>query len=289
MYIYSKKNKMMNNINKVFIFLIITIGISDQVIGQISKVMTYNIRYDNPRDSLNKWDNRKLEIAHLIKFYEPEIFGIQEGLQHQLKYLDNNLSNYSRVGVGRDDGKEKGEFSPIYYNNKEMSLIDQSTFWLSEKDDTVSVGWDASMERICTYGLFENKITKQRILIFNTHYDHIGKTAREKSSELILKKIKEINQDDYPVILMGDFNSDPESKPIRIIKGDFEDVGKLVRNGIYGPTGTFTGFKKNTIAEKRIDYIFVKNLEVVKYRHIDDKMKNNNYLSDHLPVLIELK
>ena len=265
------------------------IGINNQVYGQVDRIMTYNIRYDNPRDSLNKWENRKLEIVKLIKYYEPEIFGIQEGLLHQLNYLDDSLSNYSRIGVGRDDGKEKGEFSSIYFNNDKFSLVMESTFWLSKKDDTVSIGWDASMERICTYGLFENKINHQKILIFNTHYDHIGKKAREKSSKLILKKIKQINTNSYPVILMGDFNSKPGKRPIKIIEKELEDGAKLAPNGIYGPIGTFTGFKKNKIAEKRIDYIFVKGLKVSKYRHIDDKMKNNNYLSDHLPVLIELE
>ena len=279
---------MVNHIYKAFLLLII-FGINNQAYGQVDRVMTYNIRYDNPKDSLNKWDNRKLEVVNLLKYYEPEIFGIQEGLLHQLNYLDDNLSSYSRIGVGRDDGKEKGEFSPIYYNHDKLSLVTESTFWLSEKEDMVSVGWDASMERICTYGLFKNKINHQKILIFNTHYDHKGKTAREKSSELILKKIKQINTNDYPVILMGDFNSEPSNKPIKIIVQDFEDGAKLGTNGIYGPIGTYTGFKKNRVATKRIDYIFVKGLKVSKYRHIDDKMKNNNYLSDHLPVLIELE
>lgn len=278
----------MNNIYKTLICLIL-IGINNQVYGQVDRVMTFNIRYDNPKDDLNQWGNRKLEVVNLIKYYEPEILGIQEGLQHQLDYIDDGLSNYSRIGVGRDDGKVKGEFSPIYFNNDKLSLVFESTFWLSEKSDTVSVGWDASMERICTYGLFENKINNQKILIFNTHYDHKGKIAREKSSELILKKIKQINKAGYPVILMGDFNSEPGNSPIEIIETKFEDGSKLATNGVYGPIGTYTGFEKNTIAEKRIDYIFVKGLKVSKYRHIDDKMKNNNYLSDHLPVLIELE
>ncbi|WP_411894611.1 endonuclease/exonuclease/phosphatase family protein [Winogradskyella sp. A2] len=251
--------------------------------------MTYNIRFDNEQDGLNKWENRKQGIVNLIEYYEPRILGVQEAMEHQLNYLDDNLTNYSRIGVGRDDGKAKGEFCAIYYDNNQLSLVNESTFWLSQRDNRVSVGWDASMERICTYGLFQDKINNNKILIFNTHYDHIGKIAREKSSELILNKIKEINKNGFPVILLGDFNSEPNSKPIKLITKELEDGAKKAKNGIYGPIGTFTGFKINTKAQRRIDYIFIKNLKVNTYRHIDDKMKDNNYLSDHLPVLIELE
>ncbi len=224
----------------------------------------------------------------MLKYYEPEIFGIQEGLEHQLKFLDQHLIDYSRIGVGRDDGKEKGEFSPIYYDNNKFSLVESSTFWLSDKDSTVSVGWDASMERICTYGIFEYRISKKKVLVFNTHFDHIGEKAREESSKLIINKVNEINKENHPVILMGDFNAEPDSNPIKIIKEELSDGAELSKDGIYGPRGTFTGFTQGEKAKKRIDYIFIKNLKVSKYRHIDDKMKNNNFLSDHLPVLIEL-
>ena len=278
----------MKNILKIIIILSLTIGINNIVYGQINKVMTYNIRYDNSNDGVNKWDDRKVEVINLIRYYEPEIFGIQEGLINQVKYLDQNLSNYSRVGVGRDDGKEKGEFSAIYYNKEKISLVKTSTFWLSETSKVPSIGWDASMERICTYGLFEIRSNNQKILIFNTHYDHVGKKARIKSSKLILKKINEINEAGDPVILMGDFNSEPNSKPIKVILREFEDGARLTKNGIYGSDGTFTGFVENKIAKRRIDYIFTKKLNVVNYRHIDDKRKNNHYLSDHLPVLVKL-
>jgi endonuclease/exonuclease/phosphatase family metal-dependent hydrolase len=269
--------------------LLLTFGIHIQSYSQVNRVMTYNIKYDNPNDNLNNWDTRKLELVNMLQYYAPEIFGVQEGLIHQLEYIDQYLANYSRIGVGRDDGKQKGEFSPIYYDKNKFTLEFGSTFWLSDNDDTVSVGWDAAMERVCTYGLFKNKNTQQKVLVFNTHFDHIGPIAREMSSKLILRKISEKNQDNYPVILMGDFNAEPETNPIKIIKKELNDGGALSPDGIYGPVGTYTGFTKNELAKRRIDYIFIKNLKVSKYRHIDDKMKNNNYLSDHLPVLIELK
>lgn len=279
----------MNKIILKLFCVLITFGFNIQSYSQTNKIITYNIKYDNPHDSINKWDNRKLEVVNLFKYYAPEIFGIQEALEHQLDYLDLHLVNYSRIGVGRDDGKSKGEFCAIYYDNEQLSLIKGSTFWLSDQDDIVSIGWDASMERICTYGLFENKISRKKILVLNTHFDHLGHKAREMSSKLILSKLKDINKENHPVILMGDFNSELETNPIKTLKKVLKDGAELSTDGIYGPNGTYTGFKKEALAERRIDYIFIKDLKVIKYRHIDDKMKNNNYLSDHLPVLIELK
>lgn len=280
---------MMNSNYKIVIGLIAILGINGNVYAQLEKIMSYNIRFDNPDDHINTWDNRKLDITHLVKYYEPDVLGIQEALSQQLIYLDKNLPNYSRIGVGRDDGRENGEFCAIYYNNKKLSLIEEVTFWLSETPDSISIGWDAAIKRVCTYGLFENKITQNKIAIFNTHYDHIGEIAREKSSELLLKKINQLNKNNFPIALLGDFNAEPDSRPIKIITEQFGDTANAVPNGIYGPPGTFTGFDKDAIATRRIDYIFVKDIEVQSYRHIDDRMKNNNCLSDHLPVLVELK
>jgi len=280
---------MMTNIYIVFLSVLCLIGFQNQGHAQVDRVLTYNIKYDNPKDSVNNWTNRKEEVIQLIKHYEPQIFGIQEGLLHQLQDLDSGLPNYARIGVGRDDGIEKGEFSAIYYRGDEFIVESESTFWLSETSDIVSMGWDASYKRVCTYGLFKNKLTDQKFLVFNVHYDHKGKIARAKSSELILDKIKKINTHNYPVILMGDFNAQEDDLPIRTITQDLDDGSKLCTNGIYGPTGTFTGFVPNAVPDRRIDFIFVKDFEVTKYSHIDDKKRDNNYLSDHLPVLIEFK
>ena len=282
------KAEQMNTILKLLINIVLIIGWSNQIYGQVNKIMTINIRYDTPRDSIDRWDNRKSELVEMVRYYEPEIFGIQEGLLNQVLYLEENLGTYARIGVGRDDGKDKGEFSAIFYNKEKLSLHKESTFWLSETSEKISIGWDASMERVCTYGLFERKEDRKKIWIFNTHYDHIGKVARRESSKLILQKINEINTNNIPVVLMGDFNAEPDDEPIQLLTKDLDDASKLAKNGIYGPKGTYTGFHKNVIAKRRIDYIFTKNLRVKKYRHIDDKMKNNNYISDHLPVLIEM-
>lgn len=256
--------------------------------GQNSKVMSYNIRYDNPNDGINKWENRKQEMVEMIRHYQPELLGTQEGLYYQLAFLDSSLTNYIYTGIGREDGNKKGEFCAIFYDTTKFVLLEGSTFWLSENSNTVSVGWDAALERICTYGLFQDIITNKRLWVFNTHFDHIGKKSREWSAQLILQKINRIHRNNDPVILMGDLNCLPDSKPIQLIKTEFSDGAKVSIKPPKGPKGTFNGFNPRHVNNKRIDYIFVKNIHVKSYKHIDSRMSNNNYYSDHLPVLISI-
>ena len=251
-------------------------------------LISYNIRYDNDWDVENSWSLRKNRICQLLNNYNPSIFGIQEGLLNQVDFIDSSLIKYDYVGVGRDDGKIKGEFCAIYFDTTRYKIRNNSTFWLSETPDVVSVGWDAALERICTYGLFENKTSGEEFWVFNTHFDHLGVIARKKSSALILKKIKEINTQSLPVILMGDFNSIPDSDPIKILKNDLIDALQISLMNLEGPQGTFNGFDMMLPIDNRIDYIFTKNVKVLSYRHIDDRLNNNKHISDHLPVMIEI-
>ena len=251
-------------------------------------LISYNIRYDNNWDVENSWSLRKNSIRQLLNDYNPSIFGIQEGLLNQLSFIDSALIKYDYVGVGRDDGKMEGEFCAIYFDTTRYKIRNNSTFWLSETPDVVSVGWDAALERICTYGLFENKTSGEEFWVFNTHFDHLGVIARKKSSALILKKIKEINTQSLPVILMGDFNSIPDSDPIKILKNDLIDALQISLENLEGPQGTFNGFDMMLPIDNRIDYIFTKNVKVLSYRHIDDRLNNNRHISDHLPVMIEI-
>ncbi len=253
--------------------------------GQEIKVMTYNIKYDNVNDTVNNWNDRKEKLVELIKHYGPSFIGMQEALHRQITYIDSSLTDFSYIGVGREDGKQKGEYSEIHYDSTRYKVLEHNTFWLSETPDKVSVGWDAVLERICTYGLFEDLDSGKKLWVFNTHFDHKGKTAREKSAELIVTKIKEINMDNLPVVLTGDFNLTPDEKPIHLIKNYMQDGQKITKKSFYGPTGTFNGFEPNRILDHRIDYIFVKNLKVANYIHIDDRMENLKYISDHFPVL----
>lgn len=255
--------------------------------GQTS-IMSYNIRYDTQNDKEDWWGNRKGEIVQMLHYYHPDIFGIQEGLINQVAYLDQELSGYAYVGVARDDGKEKGEFTAIYYNTEKLELINSDTYWLSETPESISVGWDASMNRITTYGVFRNIVTKDTLYIFNCHYDHIGPIAREQSSELILTFIRRKNLGKKKVIVMGDFNSEPTGQPIQVLKKMLDDAYEVSQVPAYGPVGTFNGFDPAMIPLRRIDYIFTINLEVKNYRSIDDRRGNNLWLSDHLPVMVEI-
>ncbi|MFA7273897.1 MAG: endonuclease/exonuclease/phosphatase family protein [Crocinitomicaceae bacterium] len=249
--------------------------------------MTFNLRYDNPSDGENNWHLRKQEIVSFFNFYEPDIFGIQEGLVHQVGYLEENLPQYSKIGVGRDDGKMKGEFAAIFYNSEKVALIETATYWLSETPLKVSVGWDASMERITTFGTFKMKNTGDTLYVFNCHFDHIGQLARKQSAELLIQLINQKGLSDKKVIIMGDFNAEPSEEPIQVLGSYLFDAREITNVAPYGPEGTFNSFDNHQLPNKRIDYLFVKNLKVERYRCIEDKRINGLWLSDHLPVMIQ--
>ena len=269
------------------VFILFTI--SSSIYSQPHTIISYNIRYDNNWDVENSWKIRRNKISQILIQYSPSIIGIQEGLLNQVQYIDSSLINYDYVGVGRDDGKEKGEFCAIYFDTTRYVLLKNSTFWLSETPDTISVGWDAALERICTYGLFKDRITKEEFWVFNTHFDHIGVIAREKSSELILKRINKINRQSLPVILMGDFNSIPNSPSVKEIITELSDALQISLEKLQGPRGTFNGFNEDLPIEQRIDYIFTNKLKVLSYTHINDRLDNNRHVSDHLPVMIKIQ
>ena len=256
--------------------------------SKTTTIMSYNIRYDNKWDKENSWDTRKESIVRIFEKYSPSFIGTQEGLAHQIDYMDSALTGYDYIGVGREDGEKKGEFCAIFYESDTYKIIESSTFWLSDNPENVSIGWDAALERICTYGLFEHKQSKNQIWVFNTHFDHMGEIARRKSSELILARINDLNNFSEPIILMGDFNSLPNSRPVHTILKKLKDSYNISINKPQGPKGTYNGFNEDQPIEKRIDYIYLKNMDALNHEHIDDRLENNNHISDHLPVIVDL-
>ena len=248
-------------------------------------IMTYNIRLDTEADGINMWDNRKEGVLSIIKEESVDILGIQEGLPSQIEYLSKELDGYSMIGEGRDGGNN-GEYSAIYYRNKKMSLIQTETFWLSETPEMPSIGWDAAINRIVTLGIFKIKKSKKELIVYNTHFDHIGKIAREKSVGVILNHIKENDFQNRPLIVMGDFNLSPEDLPIELLSKELNDSFKLFP--VKNPVGTFNGFDLDSKLLDRIDYIFTKNIKITNYKHLNKKLSSGLWPSDHLPILISM-
>ena len=256
--------------------------------AQFMDLMTYNIKYDNPDDGQDSWDARKDRVVGQLRFYHPAVFGIQEGLNHQVNYLQQKLPGYDYVGVGRDDGKTAGEYSALFYDRSVFKRIRHNTFWLSNTPGNPSVGWDAALERICTLALLEHRASKKRLWVFNTHFDHVGEKARYRSAKLILEKIRTLNKEGFPVVLMGDLNAEPKDPPIQAISRHMDDARVVSRDPAFGPEGTYNGFDFNRPVTRRIDYIFVKGVDVLKYAVLSDP-EDLHYPSDHFPVLARIQ
>lgn len=275
----------MKIVGSISLLLCIFCGIQ-HACSQNVTAMSYNIRMDTPNDGDNQWKFRKVEVVGLIQNYKPDFFGLQEAMFHQRNYVDSCMPHYQQIGVGREDGKNKGEATPIFYNTKKYTLIQHSTFWLSETPGNVSLGWDAACNRTCTYGQFVNKKNGQKVWVFNTHFDHKGDTARFNAAELILSKISQLAKDE-PIILTGDFNATEESKPYKILTRTLNDA-MYGSSHLNGPAGTWNGFNKSSNLDRRIDYIFVHRFKVESFSHVADRRKNGLWVSDHLPVFVQL-
>lgn len=271
------------------LLLFVCLSLASLVNAQKSQpinVMSYNIRLNTASDGVNAWPNRKDNVKALVKFYDTDILCVQEALPEQFDALVEN-TDFDVVGVGRDDGKRKGEFSAIYFNKNRFIKKDGGTFWLSLTPDVPSKGWDAALNRICSWVKLYDKLNKKEFIVFNTHYDHIGVQARIESAKLIKQKIQEIAPK-LPVIFTGDLNVTPETEAIATIKSFLTDTKEISIEPPYGPTGTFNGFKWDSPLKDKIDYIFVnKGFKVQKFAVLSDS-KDQRYYSDHLPVFVKL-
>ena len=273
---------------KILLIVILSMSYS-MTNGQTLKIMTYNIRLDVASDGENAWEHRKEFLTNQIKFYSPDVMGTQEGRPNQIKYMKETLTDYKMIGHGRDGG-DNGEYSAIFYNTNKVKVEQDSTFWLSKTPEKRSKDWDAAIERICTYGLFTDLESLEKVWIVNTHLDHIGQESRVNSMKIIEAHINTINKDNYPVILMGDLNVEPDNELITNLKQEFIDTKEQSKLK-FGPTGTFNAFKFNEPVTRRIDYIFVSktpNVKVEKYAVLSNS-KDLKYPSDHLPVYVKLE
>ncbi|MGE5419163.1 MAG: endonuclease/exonuclease/phosphatase family protein [Chloroflexota bacterium] len=256
-------------------------------------VMTLNVRYDNPRDSINAWPNRAKHVCDFITDESPDVLGMQEVLSSQYNYLDSMLTDYASVGVGRDDGLKGGEMNPVFYRKDRFDLIRTITFWLSDTPEFPgSKAWGSSLPRVVTWMELADRDTHDHFYFFNTHFAHDSDSARIMSSKVLLDRVSEIAAG-FPFVITGDFNMEPDSKGYSILTGPEESVS-LLRDSYfiseekpYGPAYTFNGFSDKP-GSGRIDYIFVKNgTKVLGHKTIIHK-DGNVFLSDHWPVIARI-
>ncbi len=261
-------------------------------------VITYNIRYPNPGDGNNYWDHRRPLVVSIIKFHEADLIGVQEAHRRQLDEITSDVHGFGWFGVCRTDGSENpqpdNEFSAIIYRLDRFERLDGNTFWLSETPDVVSKGWDAAYPRIVTWAKFKDKQTGKIFFHFNTHFDHMGVTARNESARLILKKIETI-AGNHPVVLTGDFNCEETETPYTTLttsssSTQLRDAMAVSKIPHHGPSTTFAGdFKISGLIDHRIDFIFIKNnFDVLRHAILTDNW-NGRLASDHLPVLADIK
>jgi endonuclease/exonuclease/phosphatase family metal-dependent hydrolase len=264
---------------KKIIFLALLFMVTELPAQQPLHVMTFNIRLNVASDSLNAWSYRKDKLASQVLFHQAELLGVQEALHDQMMDLGERLPQFKFVGVGRDDGKTKGEYSAIFYDTTRLLVLQSNTFWLSLTPEVPgSKSWDAAITRIVTWAKFKDRKTKKILYAFNTHFDHMGKVARKESALLLLQKIKEI-AGTTPAVITGDFNAKPTDEPIR---------EELSATPHYGPTGTFNGFRSKETDDLPIDYIFIKGKWKVLNHATISQTWEGRFASDHFSVLAEL-
>ena len=280
----------------VIIFLVLFCSCSHRSGKDIIKVMTLNVRYNNPNDSVNAWPNRAAIVCNFIKNEKPDVLGLQEVLLLQYEVLDSILTDYASVGIGRSDGAKGGEMNPVFFRKDRFDMTRSKTFWLSENPEVPgSMAWGASLPRIVTWMELVDKESHVHFFFFNTHFAHDSDSARIMSSKLLLEKADTIAAG-FPFIITGDFNMPSTSKGCTILTGPAESV-PLLRDAFdisdknpSGPNYTFNGFSDKQ-GTGRIDYIFVKDGMKVLDHSTLIKKEQGIYISDHWPVeaVISLK
>lgn len=292
---------------KIFLFLLcsgLTLAAAAQENEQLGldiRVATCNVRYMSANDGENSWDFRKARLASALKGLEADVIGTQEAYNKQKLYLKRHIKGYKVVGVGREDGRKKGEHSAIFYNKRRFKALDCGNFWLSETPEVPSLGWDAACIRIATWAFLEEKATGKKFFFVNTHLDHVGITARHEGVSLLCSKAREIGGD-CPMVITGDFNIYNDSEEITRIKElglthvydiaaekktqkctwhGYEDMDEHVINA-----SRSNG--REIPAPQIIDYILINEGSCSYYEIMPPKAADGGYLSDHCPVFADI-
>ena len=250
------------------------------------KVMSYNIRLGVGKDGTNSWQHRAPATIAMLEAQKPDVFGVQEAYDFQIDFIDEFTKDYKCVGVGREDGKKKGEHMSIFWNKKNISLIKWGTFWLSETPDKPSMGWDANCIRTATWALMKDKRTGKKFYFVNTHLDHRGREAQKNGLMLIVERIRSINPQGYPMVLTGDFNIKPNDPALVELDKMMHSTRKIAEKT--DSNNTFNGWSvKKT--DMIIDYIYVSGFSSCpEYKTVTEKYVERPFVSDHYPVVSRL-
>ncbi|MBO4308167.1 MAG: endonuclease/exonuclease/phosphatase family protein [Bacteroidales bacterium] len=268
------------------LFFVVLLAITHSIEAQELKIISFNIRYNswNNIDGENGWPYRRAAVVKMIKKEKPAAIGLQEALIDQLQYLDSCLPGYRRIGVGRDDGKEEGEFMAIYYDTTRLELTGGDLWWLSETPEVPSKGWDAACYRTVTEACFRDRRSGKTFVYFNTHLDHVGKTARAEGAKFIASVIKG-GCYDIPVIVGGDMNSTIEDTIFNAFYNvDLKPARNLTRRTSFVDTYNAYGKEKSSL----IDHFFVSRVKVKRFRTLNGDY-GVPYISDHYPIEMVIK
>lgn len=259
--------------------------------GEPFRLATYNLRLNTPSDGPNAWPHRKDRVLALARFHDWDVFGTQEALPDQIADMEEALEGFARIGVGRDDGAAQGEHAAIFVRRSRFEILRQGHFWLSETPERPSKGWDARCcHRIASWVELRDRRNPAAgsFYVFNAHFDHEGTVARRESARLMLSRWREL-AGPAPSLLIGDFNSTPDSEPITLLASSLLDARQSSQTPPYGPVGTFNGFRIDAPMDQRIDYVFhTPGIQVLKYGVLSDS-ERGRFPSDHHPVVVTLR
>ena len=267
-------------------FLLPVSGIAKKNDQKELKVMSYNIRMGIAKDGTNSWEFRCPATIEMLNAQKPDVFGVQEAFEFQIRFIEEYCRDYKSVGVGRDDGKKKGEYMSIFWNKKTVSLLKWGTFWLSETPDKPSKGWDAHCRRTATWALMKDKKTGKKFYFVNTHLDHKGKEAQKNGLKLIVDRIESINPQGYPMILTGDFNIKPDNAALIGLDSRMQATRKIAADT--DNHNTFNGWSVKP-TDSVIDYIYISGFSSCpQYRTVTEKYAERPFVSDHYPIFARL-
>ena len=267
-------------------FLLPVSGIAKKNEQKELKVMSYNIRMGIAKDGTNSWEFRCPATIEMLNAQKPDVFGVQEAFEFQIRFIEEYCRDYKSVGVGRDDGKKKGEYMSIFWNKKTVSLLKWGTFWLSETPDKPSKGWDAHCRRTATWALMKDKKTGKKFYFVNTHLDHKGKEAQKNGLKLIVDRIESINPQGYPMILTGDFNIKPNNPALVDLDARMLSARKIAADT--DSHNTFNGWSVKP-TDSVIDYIYISGFSSCpQYRTVTEKYAERPFVSDHYPIFAKV-